>query len=94
LGVNLLLSLSFVARVGLGDSFEALAQAFAGGVLLGISEQLIGLRPNFAPFVIGKLVTHLLDKYQQSPPCTFTVSAPLSNSSGALNYWFGFLPVT
>jgi hypothetical protein len=94
LSVNLLFPLSFMARVGLCDGFEALAQPFAGGLLLGISEQLVSLRPNFAPLVIGNLVTHLLDEYQQRPPCTFTVSTALRDPSCAFNYRFGFLPMT
>ena len=38
LSVNLLFALCFVAQVGLGDGFETLAEAFAGGVLLGVGE--------------------------------------------------------
>src|SRR5215217_7595836 len=91
LGVNFLFALSFVARVSLSDGFQALAQPFARCMLLGVSEQLVGLGADLAAFIIGQLITHLLDEYQQRPPCALTISTPFSDPPRPFDNWFCLL---
>jgi hypothetical protein len=91
LGVDFLLALGLVAAVGLSDHVEALMEAFAGGLLLGVCEQLIGLGADFAAFVVGELVAHLLDKDQQGAAGAFAVAAAFGDASGAFDDWFGFV---
>ena len=91
MGVNFLFPLSFVARVGLGNGFETLAEPLAGGMLLGVREQLIGLRPNLTALIISKLLTHLLDEDQQRPPRPFLIATSLSDTPGTFYYWLRLL---
>src|SRR5689334_10395791 len=63
-------------------------------MLLGICEQLIGLRPNLTPFVIGQLLTHLLYEDQQRPPRTFSIATPFRDPSGSLDNGFCLMSVS
>ena len=55
--LEVLLALRFVFGVRDGNHVEALAEPFTCGSLLGVSEKLIGLGSNLAPFVVGELIT-------------------------------------
>src|SRR5678816_409903 len=89
--MDFLFTLGFIARVCLGDGLKALPQPFAGGILLGISEELVGLRPNLPAFIISQLLTHLLNQYQQRPPRCFIVFTTLCYSLCSLKNWLSFM---
>jgi hypothetical protein len=90
LGVNFLFALGDVASVGLGDLLEALFESLSSCVLLGVGKELVRLCANFASFVIGQLIAHLLDEYQQRPTRTLTVTAAFRNPPCAFDYWLCF----
>src|SRR6185369_565601 len=89
--MDFLFTLGFIAGVCLGDGLKALPQPFAGGILLGISEKLVGLRPDLPAFIISQLLTHLLNQYQQRPPCALTIATPFCNSTRPLDNRFCLL---
>ncbi|HEX5603632.1 MAG TPA: hypothetical protein VFX63_13830 [Pyrinomonadaceae bacterium] len=80
-----LFTLSFIARVGLSDRLKALPQPLASRMLLRISEELVSLRPNLPALIIGQLLTHLLNQYQQRPPRAFTITAPFGQTPGTFD---------
>ena len=53
-------------------------------MLLRVSEQLVSLRPNLPPLVIGELVTHFFNQDQQRPPRTLAITNLLWILLGAL----------
>jgi hypothetical protein len=92
--VDLLLALRLVARVRLCNSLKTLPKPFPSGLLLRVGEQLVSLRPNLPPLVIGELVTHFFNQDQQRPPRTLTITTPFRNAPSAFNNWFRLLPMS
>jgi hypothetical protein len=72
----------------LGDHVETLPEPFAGGKLLGISEQLIRLRPNLPPLIITQLVTHFFNQNQQRPSSGFIIFTTFRYPSTSFKNWF------
>ena len=63
-------------------------------MLLGVGEELVGLGADFAALVVGELVAHLLDEYQQRPARALPVAAAFGDAPGAFDYGLGLLSMS
>src|SRR6185503_10890234 len=83
-----------MARVRLCNGLKTLPKPLPSGLLLRVGEQLVSLRPNLPPLVIGELVTHFFNQDQQRPPRTLAITTPFRNAPSAFNNWFRLVSLT